>query len=79
MDVATLIEKLVELEREVGRQIPPGAHSLLLEMQFYALQLHRDRVEILNENIKLRGALLTALTMSQTREQASLTQSQEAA
>ena len=79
MDAGTLIKKLFEFEREVGMQISPGAHSMLLELQSAAAQLHRERMEILNENIKLRGALQTTLTMLQSREPALLAESQEAA
>ena len=79
MDAATLIKKLVEIECEVGRQISPGAHSLLLEAQFCAVQLHRDRMEIVNENIQLRGALMTALTMMQSRDKSALSAPREAA
>ena len=63
MDCAILINKLVQIEQEVGRQLSPGLHSLLIEAQFCAVQLYRDRMEILNENIELRGALMTALTV----------------
>jgi hypothetical protein len=79
MDCATLINKLVEIEREVGRQISPDVHSLLMEAQFCAVQLYRDRIEILNENIKLRGALMTALTLLPSPEQDALMAPQQAA
>ena len=69
MDCANLINKLIAIEREVGRQISPSVHALLIEAQFCAVQLHRDRMEILNENLKLRGALLTALNVMPPLEQ----------
>ena len=72
MDCAILISKLVAIERKVGRTISPDVHSLLIEAQFCAVQLHRDRMEILNENIKLRGALMTALTVMPHPEQSAL-------
>jgi hypothetical protein len=78
MDCANLINKLVEIEREVGRQISPDVHSMLMEAQFCAVQLHRDRIAILNENIKLRGALMTALTLMPHQEQNALAASQAA-
>jgi len=78
MDCANLINKLVEIERELGRQISPDVHSLLMEAQFCAGQLYRDRIEILNENVKLRSALMTALTVLPAREQNGLNASQAA-
>ena len=77
MDCAILISKLVAIERKVGRTISPDVHSLLIEAQFCAVQLHRDRMEILTENIKLRGALLTALTLMPQREQSALMSPQQ--
>jgi len=78
MDCAILINKLVEIEQEVGRQLSPGLHSLLIEAQFCAVQLYRDRMEILNENIKLRGALMTALTVLPYQKQNALMAPQQA-
>jgi hypothetical protein len=78
MDCANLINKLVEIERELGRQISPDVHSLLMEAQFCAVQLYLDRMEILNENVKLRGALMTALTLLPAPEQNALPASQAA-
>jgi hypothetical protein len=49
-----------------------------MEAQFCAVQLHRDRIAILNENIKLRGALMTALTLIPHQEQNALAASQAA-
>jgi hypothetical protein len=79
MDCANLINKLVEIEREVGRQLSPDVRSLLMDAQFCAVQLYRDRMEILNENIKLRGALMTELTLMPSPEQNLLMAPQQAA
>ena len=78
MDAAMLIKKLVEFECEVGKQIPPGAHTMLLEAQFCAIQLHRERMDILKENVKLRSALMTALALMPPQEQRALGTPQEA-
>lgn len=69
MDCAILIDKLVEIEEEVGKHLTPDLYAKLLEAEFCALQLYRDRIEILNENIKLRGALMTTLTLLPLEEQ----------
>ena len=69
MDCAILIDKLVEIEQQVGKQLTPELYAKLLEAEFCAVQLYRERIQILNENIKLRGALMTTLTLLPLQEQ----------
>ena len=58
MDTATLLMRLIEIERAVGKQATPNVRSMLMEAQQCALHLHRDRINVLNENVRLRGDAL---------------------
>lgn len=59
MDAARLLLKLIEIERAVGQLSVTEVRSLLVEAEHCAVLLHQDRMEMLNENLRLRGALLT--------------------
>jgi hypothetical protein len=58
MDAATLLLQLIEIEREVGEHVTPKVRSMLMEAQQCALRLHRDRINILHENVRLRSDAL---------------------
>jgi len=58
MDAATLLLRLIEIERAVEQQATPKVRAMLLEAQQCALQLHRERINILNENLRLRSDAL---------------------
>jgi hypothetical protein len=58
MDAATLLLRLIEIERAVGKHATPSIRSMLIEAQQCALEMHRDRINILNENVKLRSDAL---------------------
>lgn len=54
MSAANLIEKLVEIERAVGRARTADVHSMVLEAQGCVLEIQRQIIETLRENTRLR-------------------------
>jgi hypothetical protein len=61
MDAAKLLLRLMEIERAMEKHETPGVRSMLIDAQNLALQLYRDRLEILNENVRLRADALAVL------------------
>lgn len=54
MGAADLIQKLVAIERAVGKVKTPDVHSLVLEAQGLVLELQRQTIDTLRENARLR-------------------------
>lgn len=54
MGAANLIDKLVEIERAVGRTRTAEVHALVLEAQGCVLEIQRQVIETLRENARLR-------------------------
>lgn len=54
MGAADLIQKLVAIERAVGKTRTLEVHSLVLEAQGFVLEIQRQMIETLRENARLR-------------------------
>jgi hypothetical protein len=65
MDAATLLLRLIEIERAVEQQATPKVRAMLMEAQQCALQLHRDRINILHENVRLRSDALAVFVRAE--------------
>jgi hypothetical protein len=65
MDAATLLLRLIEIERAVEKHATPSIRSMLIEAQQCALQMHRDRINILNENVRLRSDALAVFVRAE--------------
>jgi phage baseplate assembly protein W len=65
MDAATLLLRLIEIERAVEKHATPSIRSMLMEAQQCALQMHQDRIRILNENVRLRSDALAVFVRAE--------------
>lgn len=54
MGAADLIQKLVAIERAVGKARAVEVHSLVLEAQGFVLEIQRQMIDTLRENARLR-------------------------
>lgn len=54
MGATDLIQKLVAIERAVGKVNTAEVHSLVLEAQGYVLEIQRQMIDTLRENGRLR-------------------------
>jgi len=54
---------LIEIERAVGQISAPEIRSMLVEAEQCVCQLHQDRMEILDENLRLRSAVVTMMPL----------------
>jgi hypothetical protein len=54
MSAANLVDKLVEIERAIGRATTADVHAMVLEAQGCVLDIQRQLIDTLRENARLR-------------------------
>jgi hypothetical protein len=54
MSAANLVNKLMEIERSIGRATTADVHALVLEAQGCVLEIQRQIIDTLRENARLR-------------------------